>query len=236
MGKFSEHWLPTKLLDQVVAKGYWWYQNSIKYAVIVKRYKYDYCSKDIIHLQEVMDSDNYMHQLDFMISDEGFVYEIELNQGNERHPYQTFPSAYLAEKYLKFYPYQYQLDWDPNCLKSTSGALNVEYTREWLPDLLSEEIVAKAVLNFPNPLQNEAELVRQKYNYCSKDIFEIEKKFDPCKFKEFIDVKLSDEGILYFWKFFKKGLIEKSQTYSACFQAVQYPSDEIDKSRIDWLL
>ena len=71
-GKFHSKWEALKLGEEVVAEGTWFYQDEIPHGVQLIKSKWNYKSKDLVVLGEILEIP-YCDYIDFNISDEGYL-------------------------------------------------------------------------------------------------------------------------------------------------------------------
>jgi len=107
------------------------------------------------------------------------------------------------------------------------------FTSEWEPTLLSEEILASGVWFYDDQIPFSAKLLKQKYDYTSFDLPEIEVTIHPYNL-DYIDYSISDEGFIYFWQFEGQGRKSKSPTFSTYFAARDHINSYGTKYDISW--
>ena len=96
---FKSSWEPTLISTELVATGTWWYQDEIPYHVELIKQKYDYGSKDLVILEQILEIP-YIDYIDYSISDEGVLYFWKIY--NESHS-QTFGNYYSAREHIESY-------------------------------------------------------------------------------------------------------------------------------------
>jgi len=109
--------------------------------------------------------------------------------------------------------------------------INENFKPSWEPSLVSEEIVATGTWWYQDKISYDAKLIKQKYDYGSKDLVILEQILEV-PFIDYIDYSISDEGILYFWSF-------SNETYSDTFGNYYSAREHIDsydgRNEIEWL-
>ena len=104
---------------------------------------------------------------------------------------------------------------------------------EWVPTLISEEIVASGVWWYEDTVECSVQLIRRTYDYTSFDIPILEEILNGADFDD-LEYNISDQGVLYFWRI--QG--PSGQTYSPCFSTYFTAREHIDsysgKNEIDW--
>lgn len=107
------------------------------------------------------------------------------------------------------------------------------FESSWEPTLLKQKTIASGIWWYQNKIPYRAELIKQAYNYSSKDIIILDEILYP-ETLDCIDYNISDEGILYFWKF-KNGENESfSKSFSTYFTARDHLSTYEGKTKINW--
>ena len=104
-----------------------------------------------------------------------------------------------------------------------------KFPASWEPALQHETIVASGKWHYQNAFPYTAELVRQVWNYTSFDLLELyELPFDD------VDFAVSDEGVLYFWRFTGNGRTHYSDSFSTYFRARDHLETYGYQYQIDW--
>lgn len=106
-----------------------------------------------------------------------------------------------------------------------------KFEPDWQPTLLKEELVARGVWLYQNVDSYRAELIKHFYDYGSLDLLRLSEILES-PYIDDIDYNISDEGVLYFWKF-SNGTISK--TIGSYFHAREYIETIEGRHEIEWL-
>ena len=104
---------------------------------------------------------------------------------------------------------------------------------KWEAMVENEEVVARGVWLYQNETPHEAELIKQTWNYTSKDLSELDEILE-IPFCDYIDYLISDEGVLYHWKFSGPSGSSVSPSFSTYFQARDHINTYGYKHEISW--
>ena len=108
-----------------------------------------------------------------------------------------------------------------------------KYHSKWEAKVLEETIVASGTWYYQNEISYNAKLIKQIWNYTSADLPELDKILEV-PYCDYIDYKISDEGVLYHWVFSNAS----GETYSPSFSSYFMARDHINtygyKYKIEW--
>ena len=110
MQKFTENWEPTLISEEVIASGTWWYQDEVPYKAELIKQKYDYSSKDLVVLDEILGIPN-IDYIDYSISDEGIIYLWRFTNGKNKTFSDTFSTYFTARDHINTYGSKYKIEW-----------------------------------------------------------------------------------------------------------------------------
>ena len=99
----------------------------------------------------------------------------------------------------------------------------------WEPEIVKEEIVASGDWFYQNEIKYAAKLIKQTWNYTS---FELDEMFE--KAIDYVSFEVSDEGVVYIWKFEKGTIVNYSNSFSTYFKAKDHINTYGYKYDISW--
>ena len=111
MKKFAPDWEPTLLTEEVVASGTWWYQDKVPYTAELIKQRYDYTSKDLVTLDEILEIPN-IDYIDYSISDEGVIYFWRFTNGDNKTFSDSFSTYFTARDHINTYGGKYEIKWN----------------------------------------------------------------------------------------------------------------------------
>ena len=103
----------------------------------------------------------------------------------------------------------------------------------WEAKVLHEEVLIKGVWYYGDTIPFEAQLIKQKWNYTSFDL-ELLDDILVSPYFDYISYSISDEGVLYIWKFQKQTEISYSPNFSTFFQAKEHIATYGSKFTVTW--
>ena len=110
-----------------------------------------------------------------------------------------------------------------------------KFEENWSPTLMSQEILAQGTWWYQGVKTFNVELLKQKYDYTSKDLVVLEEEDDRIGLDwDAIDYRISDEGTLYKWKFRRGEEITFSDSFSTYFLAREHIDSYEGKKEIIW--
>ena len=104
---------------------------------------------------------------------------------------------------------------------------------KWEVLIENEEVVAQGTWFYQNQLPYKATLIKQNWNYTSLDVAELDEILE-IPFCDYIDFSISDEGVLYYWKFVGPNNETVSPTFPTYFQARDHINTYGYKYEIQW--
>lgn len=99
----------------------------------------------------------------------------------------------------------------------------------WEPEIVKEDIVASGDWFYQNEIKYAAKLIKQTWNYTS---FELDEMFE--KAIDYVSFEVSDEGVVYIWKFEKGTIVNYSDSFSTYFKAKDHINTYGYKYDISW--
>jgi len=110
-----------------------------------------------------------------------------------------------------------------------------EFHSKWEALIEKEYIVAEGIWFYDNEIPFTAVLIKQKWNYASTDL-PVLKEILEIPYMDYISFSISDEGIIYFWRFNNK----QSETTSIAFPTYFLAREHLDtygcRYEINWKL
>ena len=92
---------------------------------------------------------------------------------------------------------------------------------KWEAKKTSERIIAKGKWWYQDEIEYSAQLIRETWNYTSKDLVELDKILEAPQC-DYIDFSISDEGVRYFWQFSGPVGDRESPTFPTFFLAQEH--------------
>ena len=108
-----------------------------------------------------------------------------------------------------------------------------KFESDWEPKLIDEKVVAKGTWFYQDSIAHDVRLIKQKFNYNSYDLPELNEVL-AAPFRDYIDLNISDEGVLYFWVFSASGYSPGSPTFATYFQARDHLGTYGWKYEVQW--
>ena len=108
-----------------------------------------------------------------------------------------------------------------------------EFHPNWEAKIIEEHIVANGVWFYDNEIPYNAELFKSVWNYKSTDLALLDEILE-IPFLDYIDYKISDEGVLYYWRFSNGVVKNKSPSFSTYFEARDHINSYGTKYEINW--
>jgi len=96
--------------EKVVAEGTWYYQNEVPYSASLLKTKWNYTSKDLPILDEILEIP-FCDYIRYGISDEGIMYHWVFTGPTGETTSDEFPTYFSARDHLNTYGYKYEITW-----------------------------------------------------------------------------------------------------------------------------
>jgi len=107
---FHKEWEAKIEKEEIVASGIWFYQNEIEYKAYLIKTKWNYTSKDLPLLDEILDIP-YCDYISYEISDEGILYHWKFEGPTGVNVSNYFPTYFMARDHINTYGYNYEIKW-----------------------------------------------------------------------------------------------------------------------------
>jgi len=108
-----------------------------------------------------------------------------------------------------------------------------KFNSKFEAQVVHEETIATGLWYYQNEVACEATLVKQVWNYGSRDIPELDEILE-IPYCDYINYNISDEGVVYFWKFSGPNTNSSSPSFATYFQARDHLDTYGTKHEIDW--
>jgi len=95
---------------------------------------------------------------------------------------------------------------------------STKFHSKWEAELQSEEVVISGIWYYQNEIPYTAELIKQKWNYRSADLTILDEILEV-PFCDYIDYSISDEGVIWVWRFQNGNKKTSSPTFPTFFLA-----------------
>jgi hypothetical protein len=108
-----------------------------------------------------------------------------------------------------------------------------KFSPSWEAQVIEEGVVATGKWYYQNDIAYHAKLVKQVWNYGSRDLPELDEILEV-PYCDYIDFNVSDEGVLYYWVFTGPSTKTTSPTFATYFQARDHLDTYGYKHDITW--